>query len=37
MAIFRVIFVLIGNEIKAESVRRLQDWPVIIGRMSFTI
>jgi hypothetical protein len=37
MAVFRVIFVLIGNEIKTESIRRLQDWPVIIGRMSFTI
>ncbi len=37
MAVFRVVFLLIGNEIKAESVRRLQDWPVIFGRMSFTI
>ena len=37
MAVFRVIFVLTGNEVKAESVRRLQDWLVIIGKMSFTI
>jgi len=32
-----LIFVLIDNEIKTESIRRLQDWPVIIGKMSFTI